>query len=388
MKKTKLILIIIFSLTLLIGIGVFYIYENPFGSFFIGKQIKDLLPENTFLRDFEKIPDTDSYFAIYIENPELAEEEKEKIVYSSCSFQSLGQSIKGTYHFAVFKKGTLVSDIVQEPIQELVYKNIKKNIQEKTFKWNEFQMKKVKLINFQDLNGDGKEHEFRLAGETHPCGFTKYLIAGYDEQGIVYPIQRGLQTHYWMERFEPNSQGIVEIENACGDHGSNVLEKFFYSYDPEGKAYVLDKATIEECFLSLEIDLYYYNIEKDKEIAEYIPCSGEAVLPVKRTIEFKKENNIEPVIEQVIKLLLKGELSDQERLEGFSTEFPNPDFKLLDLELNKETKSLTLTFTEIPGFTSGGSCRVGLLVDQIAKTAKQFDLVDQVIFMPEYIFQP
>ncbi len=247
MNKIKVILTIIFSLTLLVGIGVFYVYQNPFGSFFIGKQIKDLLPENAFLRDFEKIPDTDSFFAIYIENPEFADQEKDKSVYLSCSFQSLGQSIKGTYHFAIFENQTLVSDIVQNEIQELAYRNIRANLQEKTFEWNELWMERVKLINFQDLNGDGKQREFRLAGETNSCGATKYLIAGYDEKGIVYPIQRGLQAHYWMERFDPNSQGRVEIEYSCGDYSSDTYEYFLYTYDPEIKTYVLDKAKKQAC---------------------------------------------------------------------------------------------------------------------------------------------
>ncbi len=84
--------------------------------------------------------------------------------------------------------------------------------------------------------------------------------------------------------------------------------------------------------------------------------------------------------------MINGELTDDERAQGFSTEFPNPDFKFLNLSLTDDV--LTLTFTTVNSFTSGGSCRVGLLAKQISLTAKQFSEVDEVRFEPYSLFQP
>jgi spore germination protein GerM len=79
-------------------------------------------------------------------------------------------------------------------------------------------------------------------------------------------------------------------------------------------------------------------------------------------------------------------LTPAERAAGYSTEFPNRDFKLESVDLVDGIA--TLRFTEVSGFTDGGSCRVGLLWAQIEKTATQFPDVRQVLFTPETLFQP
>jgi hypothetical protein len=127
-----------------------------------------------------------------------------------------------------------------------------------------------------------------------------------------------------------------------------------------------------------EVSLFYYQASADKEVS----CDSDFVLPVTRNV-VKSENTIKDTIE----LLLKGELNQAERDAGFQTEFPNQDFKLNDYNLN-DKGVLTLTFTEVPGFTTGGSCRVGLLSSQIIKTAKQFSQVKKVVLEPESLFQP
>jgi len=129
------------------------------------------------------------------------------------------------------------------------------------------------------------------------------------------------------------------------------------------------------------IKLYFYNLEEDKKIADYIPCSEEAVLPVEREIPA----TISP-IQETIKLLLKGELTATEKEQGFSTEFPLEGFELKSVNLKNGI--LALEFDDPLSKSSGGSCRVRLLWNQIAKTAKQFSEVKEVKFMPETIFQP
>jgi hypothetical protein len=129
----------------------------------------------------------------------------------------------------------------------------------------------------------------------------------------------------------------------------------------------------------LKVKLYYYNRQKDKEIASYIPCV--AVLPVERQIPVTNTP-----IKDTIELLIKGELTPEEKAEGFSSEFPHPEFQLLGVNLNDRT--LTLEFSEVPSFTTGGSCRVSILAKEVTLTAQQFPEVDQVVFAPYSIFQP
>lgn len=129
------------------------------------------------------------------------------------------------------------------------------------------------------------------------------------------------------------------------------------------------------------VQLYYYNEEKDKELNEgEIACTPEAVLPVERKVE--SEN----LIEDTIRLLIQGNLTEEEKEQGFTTEFPHQEFRLIESVLEEGT--LTLVFTEVPGFTTGGSCRVGILRAQIEKTAEQFSEVEEVIIEPETLFQP
>ncbi len=129
-----------------------------------------------------------------------------------------------------------------------------------------------------------------------------------------------------------------------------------------------------------EVKLFYYNQEKDKDSQGNIQCNSEAVESVERIISDK-----EP-LHETMELLLKGKIRPEEENQGFSTEFPNPEFKLKDLQL--QDSILTLTFTEVPSFTTGGSCRVTLLRAQVEKTALQFPKVERVKIRPISIFQP
>jgi len=126
------------------------------------------------------------------------------------------------------------------------------------------------------------------------------------------------------------------------------------------------------------VELYYYKASDDKEVS----CDSDFVLPVERSVI-----NNEDIIKNTIELLIQGNLTQSERNDGFETEFPNIDFKLLNAELS-DKGTLTLTFTEVPGFTTGGSCRTGLLAAEIIKTAKQFKEVRKVVLEPESLFEP
>ncbi|MCX8094945.1 MAG: GerMN domain-containing protein [Caldisericia bacterium] len=128
------------------------------------------------------------------------------------------------------------------------------------------------------------------------------------------------------------------------------------------------------------VKLYYYNPELDKDASGNILCSEKGLVPVERKI--KSEN----IIEETIKLLIEGKLTDEEKKKGITTEFPLEGFKLVKSELKNGV--LTLTFDDPYFKSSGGACRAKILWLQIEYTAKQFNEVKVVKFLPEDLFQP
>ncbi|MFA6552095.1 MAG: GerMN domain-containing protein [Candidatus Paceibacterota bacterium] len=128
------------------------------------------------------------------------------------------------------------------------------------------------------------------------------------------------------------------------------------------------------------IRLYYPNSKEAEKVGDV--CSRDSILPVTRRIPISKTP-----ITDAINLLIKGQVTEAEKAQGFNTEFPHEGFELADINL-KEDGTLILQFTEVSGFTTGGSCRIVLLTSQITKTAMQFSEVKAVKFLPEEIFQP
>lgn len=132
---------------------------------------------------------------------------------------------------------------------------------------------------------------------------------------------------------------------------------------------------------SRPIKLYYYNAEKDKDSTGNIICSAAGLVSVERQLAVSQTP-----IQDTIKLLLRGELSDAERAAGLSTEFPLAGLELSGAALNDG--NLTLGFLDPNNKTGGGSCRVAILWAQISKTASQFPEVKSVSFSPADLFQP
>jgi hypothetical protein len=76
-----------------------------------------------------------------------------------------------------------------------------------------------------------------------------------------------------------------------------------------------------------------------------------------------------------------------ERQQWFITEFPNSQFALLSADMVNDG-TLTLKFTDVPGFTDGWSARMLILSNLIKKTVLQFSAVKKIVFVPETLFQP
>jgi len=132
-----------------------------------------------------------------------------------------------------------------------------------------------------------------------------------------------------------------------------------------------------------DVLLYYYSSFKDEKENGYVACSESGMVVVGRRV-LESDN----VIEDTMKLLLEGVVTDIETTAGISTEFPLEGLKLEDISLSNEGV-LSLVFDDPDFSTSGGSCRVNVLRLQIEKTAKQFVEVKSVEILPEgEVFQP
>lgn len=130
----------------------------------------------------------------------------------------------------------------------------------------------------------------------------------------------------------------------------------------------------------LSIKLYYYNPNLDQGPGG-AQCGSDGLVAVKRVIP-----RTSTPIQDVINLLLRGEISDEERREGLTSEFPLSGVVLQSASLSNGT--LTLTFNDPEHRTSGGSCRVNILREEIQATVKQWKEVKTVRILPSDLFQP
>ena len=171
---------------------------------------------------------------------------------------------------------------------------------------------------------------------------------------------------------------IVSNFDECIAQGYPVLESYpRQCKTPEGQTFVEDIGNE----LEKTVTLYYYNYELDKDESGNIACSRNGLVPIQREIPITRTP-----IQDTIKLLLRGELTAEERDQGVDTEYPLAGLSLIGASLNDGV--LTLEFDDPQNRTGGGSCRVGILWFQIEVTAKQFSEVKQVRFLPEELFQP
>lgn len=183
----------------------------------------------------------------------------------------------------------------------------------------------------------------------------------------------------WMtEEFVPFTAEL-KFENSKTEKGTLVLEKD----NPSGLLENADELRMPVLFTkeTRTIKLYYYNPEMDKDESGNVMCSRKGLVSVDREVAITKTP-----VQDAIKLLLKGQITEQEKSQGISTEYPLDDFSLKGASLKDGV--LMLDFLDLNNKSVGGSCRVGILWFQIEATAKQFSEVQQIRFLPEDIFQP
>ena len=199
-----------------------------------------------------------------------------------------------------------------------------------------------------------------------------------DDKGNIIAQHYAQAKGDWMtEDFVPFESELV-FEAPTTQKGWLVLEKD----NPSSLSENADELRIPIIFdYSKTVKLYYYNPEQDKDESGNIQCSRDGLVAVEREIPVTKTP-----IQETIKLLIAGQLTDTEKSQGITTKYPLEGFSLKGASLKDGV--LTLEFEDPNYKTGGGSCRVGILWFQIEATAKQFSEVQQVRFLPEELFQP
>ncbi|OGH76915.1 MAG: hypothetical protein A2469_02015 [Candidatus Magasanikbacteria bacterium RIFOXYC2_FULL_40_16] len=182
----------------------------------------------------------------------------------------------------------------------------------------------------------------------------------------------------WVKHGMPDTPMPTE---PCGEESAFCTADAKLCPDGSYVGRVAPKCDFAPCPEMRKIKLYYYNYNLDKDETGNVQCSRNGLVAVER-----EAVSPENLIQDTIKLLLKGELTEEEKAQGIATEYPLPGFSLTDFSL--EDGVLNLTFDDPNNRSGGGSCRVGVLWFQIEATAKQFPEVKEVHFWPEELFQP
>ena len=207
---------------------------------------------------------------------------------------------------------------------------------------------------------------------------ASFPIKLYDSKNQLIAQYYATAQGEWMTEnfvpFEASLEFIVDNEQA----GTLVLEKD----NPSGLPEYADELRIPVMLSpSKTVKLFYYNQNLDKDGSGNIKCSKDGLAVVERNIPISQTP-----IQDTIMLLLKGELTAEEKSQGITTEFPLEGLSLKGASVKDGV--LTIAFEDPNSKTVGGACRVSILWRQIEATAKQFPGIKQVTFMPEELFQP
>lgn len=225
-----------------------------------------------------------------------------------------------------------------------------------------------------------------VTGEARGYWFfeASFPIRIYDANGkeLGWAIAQA-QDEWMTEDFVPFRASLV-FEKPTTATGLLILEKD----NPSGLSENDDKLEVPVVFGKEQsgssqdikkIMLYYYDEVKDVASDGNVMCSE--LTSVERDVSVSDD-----LIASAVQLLLKGEISSDEKARGVSTEFPLSGFSLQGSSL--DDGELTLVFADPENQTVGGSCRVGLLRSQIETTVRQFPEVKSVKILPESLFQP
>ena len=239
------------------------------------------------------------------------------------------------------------------------------------------------------LPGAAVGKEFIVKGKARGPWFfeASFPIKLLDKNGTTLAVFVAQAKEDWMtENFVP-FEVTIKVPQSYSGPLTLMLQKDNPSGLPENDASIsfplIQSAATTTNTGSGEgvpITLYYYNPARDQGPGG-AQCSKQGLVAVARTIP----RTMTP-IQDSIKLLLQGKITETEKAQGLLSEFPLAGVILQSASLN--TGVLTLTFNDPQNKTGGGACRVAILKSEIEATAKQFKEVTSVRFSPEELFQP
>lgn len=205
----------------------------------------------------------------------------------------------------------------------------------------------------------------------------------FSEDGVVTRNNPGQKPDVWYLIFEMPGSPALSVELKFGSMAAPSLfqgDRVHVEGSREGSVISVTSITTATEETGMNVKLHFYNPELDQGPGGE-QCSRNGLVAVKRVIP-----KTTTPLRDVIQLLLRGELSDEERANGVTTEYPLPGLSLKSATITNGIA--TLTFIDPQNKTVGGSCRVSILWHQIEATARQFPSVTSVRFIPEQLFQP
>jgi hypothetical protein len=131
----------------------------------------------------------------------------------------------------------------------------------------------------------------------------------------------------------------------------------------------------------IPVTLYAYDPRLDLDPSGNVLCSAQGLVPITREIP-EGDTQLRYALEE----LLAGNLTQDEKARGLTSEFPLPGVSLDDVSVDGGTANILVNDRE--NKTSGGSCRVSIMRAQIETTAKGFGGVEEVRILPDEAFQP
>lgn len=224
--------------------------------------------------------------------------------------------------------------------------------------------------------------------ETTPEPFAK--------EGAIVRNTPGLVPNVWYLTYEEPGAPAISIplefdsESICGPEGAERTcdlsfaqgERVRVSGEKVGAVVRVEKLTLTKLNEEgVPVHLYYYDPKKDVDERGNILCSEKGLVFVERVLP-----RTQTPLRDAIALLIRGEIAEEEKGRGVTTEFPLTGLALASASI--ENGKALITFTDPQNTTGGGSCRVSILRAQIEATAKQFPSVKEVEILPEELFQP
>ena len=253
------------------------------------EKIKDIIPEEAFLRDYITLNDIEGYLVLYVLYPKLGPELGSwDWPFSSCPVSYYGQVIKGEYWLALVQDWTIVNKIPilfpdwdnwpSDPVPGKTYRGVPINDSRGVWKeggglmfrqmrgtledWDIEKLKNPDLeeegseiiesrqLVLEDLTGDDIANEIRFKIDYISCGNNYYTIVGYDadtNKVMTYKINDGEYSYIGYDNFSPNIEGFVIHDTGC-DHGKSMYDVTQFQFDPQSKEYIKISSTgFQDC---------------------------------------------------------------------------------------------------------------------------------------------